>query len=141
MDLLAWLLTILIVAYTVALTVKTGTPLLRYHRAKERVAKRNGKISSFYGVESQKVKGRVIDSFYPIYSCEVDGKEITINGVVRREGKGEESVGMEEVFLYDSQTGELWCEKDIPMMERQIKVRAITVIVLLAVMILTSVKL
>lgn len=139
MDWLTWVLTLFVVAYIVALTAKTAMPLMRYRKAKNRVQRVDGKVVSFYGEETAKRNGEVVQSYYPVYQCEIDNQIISLSGLVRRFGNGVGSFGEEVTLLYDQQTGELWCENDLPLMAKQIKVRLVTITILLAVMILTSV--
>lgn len=141
LDFLTWVLTFAVAGYATMLTVKTGAPLLRYRKARDRVIKVDGLLSSFYGEEVTKRKKEIITSFYPIYDCVIEGKKISLNGVVRYMGKGSEAVGQKTVLLYDKETGEVWCEKDLPLMKKQIKVRVITVLALLILMIVTSIML
>ncbi len=141
MDWLAWLLTFAVVVYATALSVKTGVPLLHFRKVKDRVIKVNGEIHSVYGEEVVGRKNKKENSFYPIYSCVIDGKEKMLNGLVRYLGNPKESIGIKVTLLFDRKTGEIWCEKDLPLMKKQIFIRLIVMILLLGLMILTSVML
>ena len=141
MDYLSWMLTFTVVGYATVLSVKTGVPLLHYHKAKGRAEKIDGEISSFFGEECVGKKNKKVNSFYPTYSCSIDGKKKVLNGFVRYIGKGEDNVGKKVILLYDSKTGELWCEQDLPLMKRQIVIRLLVTILLLGLMILTSIML
>lgn len=143
MDYLSWILTFAVVGYATVLTVKTGVPLLHFHRAKGRIEKIDGEISSYFGEEEEYVgkKRDRVSTFYPTYSYTIDGKKNVFNGLVRFVGKGEDSVGKKVVLLYDRKTGEAWCEQDLPLMKRQIIIRLLVTVLLLTMMIVTSVML
>lgn len=141
MDLVSWVLTFAIVIFMVFLVVNTGRPLYRYRKAKDRIVKLDGIISSYYGEEIVVRKGNKIVSFYPVYSCTIDKKERTLNGAVKYFGQGSSFIGHKAVLLYDKETKELWSERDLPMMKKQIIQRILLMLTLVAVMILTNVML
>lgn len=136
MDFLAWFLCIFLVVYAGALTIKTGKPLIRYQKAKNRVERIKGTITSCYGEETER---KDLKSLYPIYECEIDGEKKKLSGLVRYLGERREVVGKQVNMFYDKETGELWSEEDLPLMKKQIIVRLITVLVLVALVIITSI--
>ena len=141
MDYLTWLLTFAVVGYAAALTIKTGGALHRYRKVKDRVERVDAEISDWLDLNTVKHKGNKVPTFYPVYACTISGNEKRMNGVVRIAGNPYEIKGTKVVLLYDRETEELWCEKDLPLMVKQIKVRLVTVASLLLLMILTSVML
>lgn len=141
MDYLSWILTFAVVGYTTALTIKNGGAIYRCRKAKDRTRRVIGEVSDWLDIETVKRNGSKISTFYPVYSCMVDGKIKTINGGARWAGNPYEIKGRKVNLLYDRETEELWCEEDLPLMEKQIKVRLATAVSVLLLMILTSVLL
>ena len=141
MDLLTWFLVGTVAFYAIMLNIQTMKPLLRFKKAEERVRKIDGSILSVYGEEKTKSKGKMVQTFYPTYTATVDGKQFTLNGMVREVWEWEHRIGDKVTLLFDDVTGELWCEKDLPLMKKQIKTRMIAVVVLVALVIVTGVAL
>lgn len=139
MDILAWVLTVVAVALTATLTIKTGGVLWRYRKVKDKVVRVGGAVVDWFGLESVKRNGNRLSTFYPVYECVIGGKEHRLNGVVRRVGNPYDLRDVKVVLLHDKETGELWCEEDLPLIAKQLKVRLVTVGLLLVMMIVTSV--
>ena len=51
MDWLTWVLVAVVIVYSAALTIKTGLPLIRFRKAKDRVVGVTGSVAAFYGEE------------------------------------------------------------------------------------------
>ena len=134
-------LDVVVLAYALILVFKMGMPLYRYHSAKHRVVRVDGVIDSFYGEEMVGQKRSAAPSFYPVYRCEIGGKNRFLNGSVRYFGKGSEYVGQWVQLIYDKENDELWCEEDIPKMKKQMRLRLALMGILMVVMVLSSVLL
>lgn len=141
MDLLTWFLVAVIAFYVVMMSVATAKPLVRYQKAKDRVRNVEAIFDSVYGEEKTKTKGNVVRTYYPIYKATVNEKYYTLKSMVREVGDYESRIGEKITLLFDDETGELWCEKDIPMMMKQIKTRLIVMIVMIVLVIVTGVML
>lgn len=60
-----------------------------------------------------------IDTFYPVYQYRNEkNEEIKFNGLVRY--AGDKNIGSEVDILYDKETGEAWCERDLPLMKSRL---------------------
>lgn len=57
-----------------ALTIKTGLPLIHFKKEKRRVVGVNGSVVSFYGEEVTRNGKEKITTHYPVYQCEIDGE-------------------------------------------------------------------
>ena len=139
MDWLTWVLVAVVIVYSAALTIKTGLPLIRFRKAKDRVVGVTGSVVSFYGEEVIKKGKAKVTTHYPVYQCEINGEQKTLFGLVRKLGNGQSEVGNIAILLYDRETGELWCEKDLPLMLEQTKTRIMIMVAILIVAILASV--
>lgn len=137
MDILSWVLVAVVGFNVVALIYRTGVPLLKYETAKGRAVRQKGKIISSYGEEKIKKGKKSIDTFYPVYQYRNEkNEEIKFNGLVRY--AGDKNIGSEVDILYDKETGEAWCERDLPLMKKQIVTRFLLTMAVIAVLIATS---
>ena len=141
MDFFTWFLVGVVVFYVGLMCIATAKPIRRYQKAKDRVRNVDAIFDSAYGDEKTKIKGKFERTYYPIYKASVNGKQYTLKSLVREVGDFESRIGEKVTLLFDDETGELWCEKDIPLMMKQIKTRLLTMAILVAMVIATGVML
>ena len=141
MDLFTWFLVGAVVFYVGLMCIATARPIMRYQKAKDRVRNVEAIFDSAYGDEKTKVKGKLVRTYYPIYKASVNEKQYTLKSLVREVGDYESRIGEKITLLFDDETGELWCEKDLPLMKNQIKTRLLTMAIMVALVIVTSVML
>lgn len=141
MDLFTLLLVGVVAFYVAMMCITTAKPIIRYEKAKDRVRNVEAIFDSAYGDEKTKIKGKLVRIYYPIYKASVNGNQYTLKSLVREVGDFENRIGEKITLLFDDETGELWCEKDIPLMMKQIKTRLLMMAILVALVIVTGVAL
>lgn len=117
------------------LSVKPIKSLAKYERAKGRVEEIPGEIIRVVDAGVRKFKGVEEQEFFPVYRCEIDGKERVYRSFTKHIGDGKEAVGQRVTMLYDKELDGLWCERELPVMKKVVLARFALVLGLGCVMV------
>ena len=141
MDFGTWIILFFVIIFMIAYSFNAFKPILKFRKVKDRVVKVEGTVVSIYGEEMLKKGKQMLPSYYLQYECIVDGIKYKCNGLVKYRSDSKRVIGENVIIYFAKESGELWNEREFPLLAKQIMINLATVSVLLTAMILISILL
>lgn len=136
MDWLACVLCLLMGIYVVAYAVQNFRIIDRYKKAEGRVRCIEGSVIACKKAVKTKVGDEKVVVAYPIYECVIEGENKQLHSSIKYSGI---TVGQKVELAYDGETGEIWCQRDLPLMKKQVLWRMIWILIIIGIVIVESI--
>jgi hypothetical protein len=133
MDILAWGVDAILLAYVLTYSYKFLSPIFRYQRQSkngEKMQSCTGHVSALSDAQKKTIGGEAIIISMPIYSYTVGKETKTLQSYVKYRNV---NIGDAVTVTYNERTGDTWNLTEFPMMKRQLIARTGIIYLLLIV--------